>query len=155
PKFVDHTHANAVLALTDQPDGESLCRDLYGSRLAVVPYCMPGFELAQLAAKVFEAHPQAEGMVLLKHGIFSWADDAKLAYERMIEFVDMAETRLQRGARKTFASAPVTSAPTLTQLAPQLRGALADELGDGRYRRWVLEFRSSPSIRAFTDGSEV
>jgi rhamnose utilization protein RhaD (predicted bifunctional aldolase and dehydrogenase)/NAD(P)-dependent dehydrogenase (short-subunit alcohol dehydrogenase family) len=155
PKFVDHTHANSVLALTDQPNGESLCRDLYGARLAVVPYCMPGFSLAQLAAKVFEAHSDAEGMILLKHGIFTWADDAKLAYERMIEFVDMVERRLRSGARKVFASASTTPQPRLTALAPQLRGALAEGLGDGRFRRWVLEFRTGAAIRSFVDGSDL
>ena len=77
PTVVDHTHANAVLALTDQPGGETLCRDLYGERLAVAPYVMPGFSLAQLAAATFEAHPASEGMVLLKHGIFTWGQDAR------------------------------------------------------------------------------
>jgi rhamnose utilization protein RhaD (predicted bifunctional aldolase and dehydrogenase)/NAD(P)-dependent dehydrogenase (short-subunit alcohol dehydrogenase family) len=155
PAFVDHTHANAVLALTDQPEGEALCRDLYGKRLAIVPYCMPGFALAQLAAETFEAHPEAEGMILLKHGIFSWADEARISYERMIAFTDMAEERLKRGARKVFASAGVPAPPPLTQLAPRLRGALAQELGEGRFRRFVLAHRTSPKIRAFVDGAEL
>jgi rhamnose utilization protein RhaD (predicted bifunctional aldolase and dehydrogenase)/NAD(P)-dependent dehydrogenase (short-subunit alcohol dehydrogenase family) len=155
PVFVDHTHANAVLALTDQPEGEALCRDLYGDRLAIVPYCMPGFALAQLAAQTFEAHPKSEGMILLKHGIFSWADDARLSYERMIEFVDMAEQRLKRGARTVFASAALPEAAPVAELAPRLRGALAQGLGDGRFRRWVLDYRTSPQIRAFVDGAEL
>jgi rhamnose utilization protein RhaD (predicted bifunctional aldolase and dehydrogenase)/NAD(P)-dependent dehydrogenase (short-subunit alcohol dehydrogenase family) len=155
PAFVDHTHANAVLALTDQPEGEALCRDLYGARLAIVPYVMPGFGLAQSAAQAFEAHPKAEGMILLKHGIFSWADDARLSYERMIEFTDMAEQRLMRGARKIFASAALPAPPPLADLAPLLRGALAETLGEGRFRRFVLEHRTSPEILSFAGGSEV
>jgi rhamnose utilization protein RhaD (predicted bifunctional aldolase and dehydrogenase)/NAD(P)-dependent dehydrogenase (short-subunit alcohol dehydrogenase family) len=155
PVFVDHTHANAVLALTDQTEGEALCRELYGDRLAIVPYCMPGFALAQLAAQTFEAHPKSEGMILLKHGIFSWADDARLSYERMIEFVDMAEQRLKRGARTVFASAALPEAAPVAELAPRLRGALAQGLGDGRFRRWVLDYRTSPQIRAFVDGAEL
>src|SRR5262249_36734905 len=155
PAFVDHTHANAVLALTDQPEGEAYCRELYGTRLAFVPYVMPGFGLAQLAAQTFEAHPKAEGMILLKHGIFSWADDARLSYERMIELTDMAAQRLARGARKVFASAAIPAAPPLTELAPLLRGALAETLGEGRFRRFVLEHRTSPEILSFVGGSEV
>ena len=77
PTVVDHTHANAVLALTDQPNGEAVCRDLYGERLAISPYVMPGFSLAHAAARTFEAHPDAEGMILLKHGIFTWGDTAR------------------------------------------------------------------------------
>jgi rhamnose utilization protein RhaD (predicted bifunctional aldolase and dehydrogenase)/NAD(P)-dependent dehydrogenase (short-subunit alcohol dehydrogenase family) len=154
PKFVDHTHSNTVLALTDQPDGEALCRDLYGSRLAVAPYCMPGFALAKLAAEIFAANPRAEGMILLKHGIFTWADDARLAYERMIEFAAMAEARLKRGARKPFtAAAPATVAPNA--VAPALRGALAEGLGDGCWKRWVLAHRATPEILAFAAGTEV
>jgi rhamnose utilization protein RhaD (predicted bifunctional aldolase and dehydrogenase)/NAD(P)-dependent dehydrogenase (short-subunit alcohol dehydrogenase family) len=156
PKFVDHTHANAVLALTDQPNGERLCRDLYRGRVVVAPYCMPGFSLARLAADVFEANPKAEGMILLKHGVFTWADDARLAYERMIELVAMAEARLATDARKVFApAAPQLVPPPVAELAPRLRGALAESLGEGRYRRWVLEHRDNAAIRAFAAGAEV
>ena len=70
-KFIDHTHSNAVLALTDQPDGEELARDVFGKRAALVPYIMPGFALAKKASEVSRAHPDVEGLILLKHGIFS------------------------------------------------------------------------------------
>lgn len=154
-KFVDHTHSNAVLSLTDQPDGEAHCRDLYGQRLAIVPYCMPGFSLAQLAAKEFEAHPGAEGMILLKHGIFSWGEDAKTAYERMIEFVDMAEQALKRGGKKSFAQVKLVVAPKAIEVAPALRGALAEPLGEGRHKRWVLEHRVSDVIMTYVNGEEL
>lgn len=155
PKFVDHTHSNAVLSLTDQPEGEAHCRELYGKRLAIAPYCMPGFSLAQLAAHVFEAHPDAEGMILLKHGIFSWGEDAKAAYERMIEFVDMAEQALQRGSKKSFAQLKITNAPKPTEIAPALRGALAEPLGEGRFKRWVLEHRTSDAILSYVNGTDL
>src|ERR1700748_57985 len=84
-KFVDHTHSTAVLALTDQPDGEALCREVFGARVGYVPYLMPGFGLANAAAQVFDADPSVEGLILVKHGIFSFGGDAREAYERMIE----------------------------------------------------------------------
>jgi rhamnose utilization protein RhaD (predicted bifunctional aldolase and dehydrogenase)/NAD(P)-dependent dehydrogenase (short-subunit alcohol dehydrogenase family) len=154
PKFVDHTHANAVLALTDQPEGQDLCRDLYGVRLAIAPYCMPGFSLARLAAQVFEANPGAEGMILLKHGIFSWGEEARASYERMIEFVDRAEQRLRRAKRKVFAPAR-HDAPPFAEIAPALRGALAEPLGEGRFRRWVLDHRANPGVMDFVNGAEL
>src|SRR6202012_590354 len=98
--FIDHTHSTAILALTDQPDGEALARDAFGKRVAYVPYTIPGFALAKSVADVFERDPKVEGAILLKHGIFAFAEDAKTAYERMIEFVTLAEERLQRN-RKT------------------------------------------------------
>src|SRR5205085_569685 len=65
--FVDHTHADAVLALTNQPDGAELIRRALGDRVLVVPYVMPGFRLAKLAAEIFEGRPDVDGMVLLEH----------------------------------------------------------------------------------------
>ena len=89
-KFIDHTHSTAVLALTDQPDGEAIARDIYGKRVAYVPYFIPGFTLAKAVADVFDANPNVEGLILPKHGIFTFSDDAKTAYEKMIEFVTQA-----------------------------------------------------------------
>ena len=79
-KFIDHTHATAVLSLADQPEGEKLCREVYGARLGVVPFIMPGFDLAKKAARVFESDPKVEGLVLLKHGIFTFGATALEAY---------------------------------------------------------------------------
>ena len=93
-KFVDHTHANAILSLVDQPDGEAICADLYDGRMSVVPYVMPGFALAKMAADVFDAKPDVEGLILHKHGIFTFGDSARDAYERMIALVTLAEGRL-------------------------------------------------------------
>src|SRR5262249_20284209 len=70
-KFVDHTHANAVLSLVDQPDGEAICAEVYDGRVGIVPYVMPGFALATLAADVSERKRNVEGLILHKHGIFS------------------------------------------------------------------------------------
>jgi rhamnose utilization protein RhaD (predicted bifunctional aldolase and dehydrogenase) len=103
-KFVDHTHSTAVLALTDQPDGEALCREVYGKRVGYVPYIMPGFGLARAAADVFAADPSVEGLVLVKHGIFSFGADARQAYERMIALVTLAEERLAQNRNPAFVS---------------------------------------------------
>src|SRR5262252_6417666 len=92
-RFIDHTHADIALVITNQPreEGEAMVREAFGARWAVVPYIMPGFALAKLAAEVFERDPAVEGLVLLNHGLFTFADDAQTAYERMIAGVDRAE----------------------------------------------------------------
>src|SRR2546430_12867514 len=97
--FIDHTHADAILALTNQPDGTELIRNALGDRVLVVPYVMPGFRLAKLAAEIFEGKPDAEGMVLLKHGLFTFAADARTSYDRTIEYVDRAERFLHSRLR--------------------------------------------------------
>src|SRR5947209_17440479 len=110
-KFVDHTHSTAVLALTDQPDGEALCREVYGKRVGYVPYVMPGFALAKAAAQVFDTDPSVEGLILLKHGIFSFGADARQAYERMIALVTLAEQRLAKDRKPAFVSARLPARP--------------------------------------------
>lgn len=95
-RFVDHTHADAVVTLTNTADGEARIRELYGDRVVVVPYVMPGFDLARLCAERFaaESGPNTVGMVLLNHGIFSFGETARESYERMIELVGLAEDYL-------------------------------------------------------------
>ncbi|MCW5700879.1 MAG: class II aldolase/adducin family protein, partial [Rhodospirillales bacterium] len=90
-RYIDHTHANAVLALTDQPDGDQLCREVFGDTMGYVPFIMPGFKLAKKALEVFRDSPEVEGLILLKHGIFAFGESAEEAYGRMIEKVTMAE----------------------------------------------------------------
>jgi len=94
-KFADHTHSTAVLSLLDQPHADELCDQVYGERLGRVAYVMPGFALAKQAADVFDANPHVQGLLLHKHGIFTFGADAREAYERMIEMVTLAE----RGSR--------------------------------------------------------
>jgi rhamnose utilization protein RhaD (predicted bifunctional aldolase and dehydrogenase)/NAD(P)-dependent dehydrogenase (short-subunit alcohol dehydrogenase family) len=156
-KFIDHTHSTAVLALTDQPDGEAAVREVYGDRVAYVPYTIPGFALAKSVADVFDKTPRVEGLVLLQHGIFTVGATAREAYERMIEFVTMAEERLAR-QRKTRARAALPKhIAGVAEIAPILRGRLAiarDEMA-GTVKRQILCFRSSPAILDYVNGAEL
>jgi rhamnose utilization protein RhaD (predicted bifunctional aldolase and dehydrogenase) len=103
-KFIDHTHASAVLSLVNQPDGAAIAADLFGDRLSVAPYVRPGFGLAKAAAEAFDANPRVEGLILDKHGIFTFGETAREAYERMIAFVSAAEARLARGGKSLVAA---------------------------------------------------
>ena len=149
-KFVDHTHAWAVLALADQPDAAERLAELYQGRLGVVPYVMPGFQLAKLAAEAFEADPAVEGLVLLKHGVFTFGDTAREAYERMIRCVTEAEAAIARRPRPVPNSKPVDPAEA-ARLLPVLRGALGQAAGERWPRRWILDLRSTPETRAVVD----
>jgi len=95
-RFVDHTHADAIVALTNTASGEARIRELFGDEVIVLPYVMPGFDLAKLCAEVFpkQATSRTIGMVLMNHGIFTFGDTAKQSYERMIELVGRAEDYL-------------------------------------------------------------
>jgi rhamnulose-1-phosphate aldolase/alcohol dehydrogenase len=156
-RYVDHTHADIALVLTNQPPGEAeaMAREAFGPRWGIVPYAMPGLALAKLSAEVFEREPTVEGLVLLNHGLFTFADDAKTSYERMIEGVDRAE-RFVRARTKEAASVSVQVAALpgadagpeagVAKLAPILRGALAETGADGRPVRMLIEARSSKDV---------
>lgn len=147
-KFIDHSHANAILSILDQKEAERICLEIYGERLAVVPFVMPGFELSKLAAQVQEAHPEAEGLLLLQHGLFTYGDTAKVSYERHVRAVDEAEQYI--AARSTVVAVPRRADVKYTSFAPILRGLL----GEGE-RNYVLCLRTSPQIRAFVDREEL
>ncbi len=152
-KFIDHTHSTSVLAISDQADGEARLKKLFGAALAVVPYIMPGFALAKRAAEIARAHPKAHGLVLHKHGIFTFGDSAQQAYERMIAAVSRAEAALGRGRKTVFAPAklPKKLAP-IAEIAPILRGLTA--IGPRR-RPLIFDVRSNPKILAYVNGREV
>ena len=157
-KFVDHTHASAVLSLTDQPDGEAICAEVYDGRACIVPYVMPGFGLARAAADVFDARPDVEGLILSKHGIFTFGQNARDAYERMIALVTLAEQRLARGRKVVFPAARLSqSIAPASAVAPILRGACSrkDENVEGAWQRPILHFRTGPAILDFVNGSEL
>ena len=137
-RFVDHTHADAVVTLTNTPDGEARIRELYGDRLLVVPYVMPGFVLAKKVAQMTEGidWTTLQGMVLMNHGIFSFADDARESYTRMIDLVTEAEQALG-----------VVPSPTTSQ-----SGASALELATIRYE--VSRAANRPMLAAFSGSSQ-
>ena len=149
-KFVDHTHADAVLALTDQPDGDEICREVYGDRMALVPYIMPGFALAKACAEIHAANPGVEGLILLKHGIFTFGETAREAYERMIEMVTLAEKRLDKSAGEKVAAGVADDVASVADIAPILRGLVS-----GAAKPLILDYRNSAEAMAFVDGAEV
>ena len=157
-KFVDHTHATAVLSLIDQPEGEQLCGEVYDGSMGYVPYLMPGFGLAKKAGETFEKNPKVSGLILAKHGIFTFGASAQESYERMIEMVTRAEERLRKNRRTVFKTAqlPQQIVPA-TDAAPILRGACAlkDAGGEGAHRRLIMEFRTSETIVNYVNGAEL
>jgi rhamnose utilization protein RhaD (predicted bifunctional aldolase and dehydrogenase)/NAD(P)-dependent dehydrogenase (short-subunit alcohol dehydrogenase family) len=131
-QFVDHTHADALLAITNTADGEQRVREVYGDSVVVIPYVMPGFDLARLVASRFpvEVGPSTIGMVLLKHGFFSLGDSARVAYERMIELVCRAEEYLQRqGAWQIAMSQLEAHQPASREAVAALRKQASEAAG--------------------------
>ena len=102
--FVDHTHADAVVTISNTPNGLQRIEQIYGDKMLIIPYVMPGFILAR---KIYEMTrdvnwDEIEGMILMHHGIFTFHDDAKTSYDKMIEAVTAAEEYLAREEVQTL-----------------------------------------------------
>lgn len=151
-KFVDHSHANALVALTNQPDGDAIVRDLFPDAV-IIPYVMPGFALARECKAILQGSRIPQGMILLKHGLFTADDDARESYEKHIRMINTCLSRIENGGARPFGAAPLPKAVApVSQVAPILRGALAQ--GDGA-PTWVLDHRASAEVLAFCNGADL
>jgi rhamnose utilization protein RhaD (predicted bifunctional aldolase and dehydrogenase)/NAD(P)-dependent dehydrogenase (short-subunit alcohol dehydrogenase family) len=134
-KYVDHTHADAVVTITNTDNGEERIREIYGDRVVIIPYIMPGFDLARLCAQRFAAaaRPDTVGMVLMNHGIFSFGATAHESYERMIQLVTLAEEYLDKQGASVVKMQPANAAQSeetpLRHTLAQLRSDLAQTAG--------------------------
>ena len=161
-KFVNHSHATAILSVTNQENGEELCKDIFGQKMGIVPYIMPGFDLAKRTLEVFQQDPDVDGLILLNHGIFTFADDAKTSYEYMIDAISVAEKKLATGKRHAFKSVPVTPRlKNVSSLAPIIRGVCVSQgerIGNEKIdlrNKLILESRTTDRILEFVNGKEL
>jgi rhamnose utilization protein RhaD (predicted bifunctional aldolase and dehydrogenase)/NAD(P)-dependent dehydrogenase (short-subunit alcohol dehydrogenase family) len=150
--FVDHTHADAVVALTNTPRGAELVAEVYGDRVLVIPYVMPGFPLARAVYERAQGldWSRLDGMILLNHGIFTWGDTARASYDAMIRLVSAAEARVAtHGDAVAVAHAnPATIDPTAIAT---IRRAVSVLSG----RPMVASLDVSPTARGFADRADV
>lgn len=147
--FVLHSHADAILSVTNTVSGEEHVRRCFGDEVAVVGYRRPGFALAKQVALAYQAAPSVRGVILLKHGLITWSDDAREAYDAHIEMATRAEQYSARGERRVFG--PVRRPPldeatrhdVAARVAPAIRGAVS------AHKRAVLRFDDSPDVLDF------
>ncbi len=144
-RFIDHSHADAILALSNLDNGEQLCREVFGERVAYLPFVMPGFPLAKAVAAAVDEQPQVEGVLLHNHGLFTFGDSGEESLARHMEFVEMAAARCTTERDEVLAS---HSEPCLkaNDVLPMIRKELA---GHGNF---VLETRDAGWIVAALGG---
>ena len=156
-RSVVHSHADAILALTNNERCDELLAEVYGDELAVVPYRRPGFLLSKQVGLAAREHPGVKGVILLNHGLITWHDDPREAYRLHIEMVDRA-ARYAAGPRSkdqnpkaipSHASRTTHHDPVAIALAPILRGLLGSE------KRVVSHFDGSDEVLRFVSGEAV
>ena len=148
--YVDHTHASAILSLIDQPSDIKICKDTFGDKVGIVPYVIPGFELAKIAYKVYSQNTKVIGLILLKHGIFTFGNSAKESYDRMIKLVSIAEKKLQKIPSKIITKRTSKKKSTIEKKSnlflPLIRKYLSYKEKDGSYTKWILNIRKNKRI---------
>ncbi len=147
-RFVDHTHADALISVTNTADGLKRVQEIYGDRVIIIPYVMPGFKLARLFAELFPkgCTPRTEGVVLMNHGLISFGSTAEESYARMIDLATLAEEHLARSKAWVLGAgpAPAPPGPIRAELA-SFRRSLSREMGCPA----VLTVHSDPACLGF------
>jgi rhamnose utilization protein RhaD (predicted bifunctional aldolase and dehydrogenase)/NAD(P)-dependent dehydrogenase (short-subunit alcohol dehydrogenase family) len=157
-RYIFHTHSLALLTLSNQAEGDRFCREALGKEYGMVPYIQPGLGLARLAVNAYDENPSIQGMVLHNHGLVTFGDTAKEAYDRMIDGVNRIEERISAGARKSFPSVQLPSGlASFDDVAPIVRGACSYEKtpGEKDYQGFVLEFRASSALDEFVNAADL
>ena len=151
-KFVDHTHADAVLNVTNRPGGLNFCKKVFGSKVSVVPYVMPGFMLAKKINEIYSENPNINCLILMNHGIFTFADKAKEAYDLMIKYVSQAERAVKKLKVKKIKQIKNFSTKfNAHEIAPIIRGLLSNN----KDQKFVVNYRLNKHLKYFMNGKNV
>ena len=151
-KFVDHTHADAVLNITNRLGGLNFCKKVFGNKVSVVPYVMPGFMLAKKINEIYSKNPNINSLILMNHGIFTFADDAKEAYDLMIKYVSQAERAISKlKVKKIKQIKNFSTRFNAHEIAPILRGLLSNN----KDQKFIVNYRLNKHLKYFMNGKNV
>ena len=140
-KFVDHTHSSSLLEIMNRPDGLMLCKELYEKNFTIIPYVMPGYLLAREVYKKYSKDNNKIGLILFKHGIFTYGDTGYQSYKRMINSVNIAENFLKKEKSKRLVKIKtVKTVINSEDIAPVLRKYVS------KFSRYILNYRSSKDL---------
>ncbi|MEG3596177.1 MAG: bifunctional aldolase/short-chain dehydrogenase [Actinomycetota bacterium] len=154
---VQHTHADAALALTNTSDGEQRVRELWGKSVVIVPYVMPGFDLAKACALEFEkqANSDTVAMVLMNHGVFTFGDTTEQAYNNMIEVITQAEDYLITTAEVDITNSAAMATPVNTTGSALDQAELRGHLSNAAGRPMLLVRTPNQRANAFAARSDI
>ena len=151
-KYVDHTHADAILNVTNRPGGLNFCKKIFGNKIGIVPYVMPGFMLAKKVSEIYSKNPKINCLILMNHGIFTFADDAKDAYDLMIKYVSKAERAVKKlKSKKIKQIKKFTTRFNIHEIAPIIRGLLSEN----KDQKFVVNYRLNKHLKYFINGKSV
>lgn len=156
-KHVDHTHPDAIISLCCAHNGKEIAKEIFGDRFVWVPYIRPGFKLSKMIAQGVLDHPQAELVLMEKHGLVTWGDTSGTAYAKTIEIIQEAESYIKArqeekqpfGGAKYKALTPDERRTIASHVMPSIRGAVSDE------KKMILTFDDAEDVLEFVNGREA
>lgn len=152
-KFVDHTHSDAIMNVTNRTSGLNFCKKIFGNKVSIVPYVMPGFSLAKKINEVYSKNPNINCLVLMNHGIFTFADSAKEAYTLMIKYVSQAEKAIKKLKIKKIKQIKKFSTNfEAHEISPIIRGLLSNKDPDHKF---VVNYKINKHLKYFMNGKNV
>tara|TARA_B110000091_G_scaffold80465_1_gene88600 strand:- start:2191 stop:3900 length:1710 start_codon:yes stop_codon:yes gene_type:complete len=150
-KFVDHTHADAILDITNRPNALKVCKKIFGPEVGYVPYIMPGFLLAKKVFEIYQKNPEVNCLILLNHGIFTFSNSGKEAYDLMIKNVTLAELAIKKMKNKKIKQIKLSKTRlNPSEIAPVLRGLLTE-----KDNSFIINYRVNKDIKYFMNGVDV
>jgi len=148
-KYVDHTHSDAILNLTNRPGGLNFCKKIFGNKVSIVPYLMPGFMLVKKIDDIYSKNPNINCLILMNHGIFTFNNDAKEAYSLMIKYVSQAERAIKKLKVKKIKQIKNFSTKfDVNEIAPIIRGLLSEN----KDQKFVVNYRLNKHLKYFING---
>ena len=151
-KFVDHTHSDAIMNVTNRPNGIKFCKKIFGKKVSIVPYVMPGYKLAKKINEVYSKNPNINCLILMNHGIFTFANDAKKSYDLMIKYVSDAEKAIKKLKKKKIKQINSFKTKfTPDEIAPILRGLLSENKDE----KFVVNYRTNKNLNYFINGKKL
>ena len=151
-KFVDHTHSDAIMNVTNRPDGLKFSKKIFGKKVSIVPYVMPGFGLAKKINEVYSMNPNIDCLILMNHGIFTFANNAKEAYSLMIKYVSKAEKAVRKlKVKKIKQINNFSTRFDVDEVAPILRGLLSEQ----KDQKFIVNYRINNKLKYFINGQNI
>lgn len=151
-KFVDHTHADAIVNVTNRPGALKFCNKIFGDKMGIVPYVMPGFMLAKKVYEIYSKNPKLNCLILMNHGIFTFANSAKEAYDLMIKYVSQAERAVRKLKSKKIKQIKKFSTKfNAHEIAPIIRGLLSEN----KDQKFIVNYRLNKHLKYFINGKNI
>ncbi|SCW86518.1 hypothetical protein SAMN02927900_05823 [Rhizobium mongolense subsp. loessense] len=156
---VDHMHPDAIIAIAAAKNSRELTKQVFGEEIGWLPWRRPGFQLGLDLEAFVKANPDAKGVVLESHGLFTWANDARACYELTLAIINKAIEWFaqQTEGKKIFGGQATQSLPVAerraiaARLMPEIRGRIGKQerkLGHFDDQEGVLEFVNSKDLRS-------